>query len=80
MRRRAPMDNDVPGMAETVPITEQVAAAHECEYRATEARQTVRDWYATSDPVKRAIMEDCAKTLEWARRALSPLPSQETEE
>lgn len=66
------MDNDVPGQNETVPISVQAAVAHECEYRAREAREAVRDWHAMSAPVKRAILEDAAVTLERAYGVLQP--------
>jgi hypothetical protein len=58
-------------MSTTHPITSETAVAHECEYRAREARDVVRDWHATSDPVKRAILEDCAKSLDLARAELT---------
>ncbi len=52
-------------------ISEMEAAAHECDYRAKEAEDVVRDWHATSDPVKRAIMADAAATMRFAQRSLS---------
>ena len=52
-------------------ISEAAAAAHECDYRAKEAEDAVRDWHATSDPVKRAILQDAAATMRFAQRALS---------